>query len=287
MMVREYQSVIGRETRRQCLERFGGKPDLLLACVGGGSNAIGMFNEFIDDDDVRLIGVEAGGEGINTSKHAATLTMGSPGVLHGSYSYLLQVRPEPGLLASCCAWICSCSHAWTVLRSSYSWDSQNAACTRLSLAACCPSKCCVNAHQNCLSRNCSNALVTAALCAALPVAPPRLTQRVPCLQDEDGQIIDPHSVSAGLDYPGIGPEHAFLKDVLRAEYHSVTDDEALAGFQQLSKLEGIIPALETSHAIAYLDKLCPTLPHGTNVVINCSGRGDKDVNTAIKYLKMD
>jgi len=189
MMVRDFQSVIGREIRRQCLKRFGGKPNVLVACVGGGSNAIGMFNEFIDDDDVRLIGVEAGGEGIHTKKHAATLTMGSPGVLHGSYSYLLQ--------------------------------------------------------------------------------------------DDDGQIIDPHSISAGMDYPGIGPEHSFLKDEKRAEYHFVTDEEALSAFKRLSRLEGIIPALETSHAIAFLEKLCPTLPHGTNVVVNCSGRGDKDVNTVI------
>ncbi|GAX85845.1 hypothetical protein CEUSTIGMA_g13260.t1 [Chlamydomonas eustigma] len=192
MMVRDFQSVIGRETRAQCLEKWNGKPDIVMACVGGGSNAMGIFNEFIDDQDVRLIGVEAGGEGVNTSKHAATLTMGTPGVLHGSYSYLLQ--------------------------------------------------------------------------------------------DSEGQIIDPHSISAGLDYPGIGPQHSFLKDVGRAEYYSVTDDEALEGFKLLSEQEGIIPALETSHAIAYLEKLAPTLKDGTRVVINCSGRGDKDVNSVIKYL---
>ena len=190
MMVRDFQSVIGREIRYQCLKRFGGKPDVLVACVGGGSNAIGMFNEFIDDDDVRLIGVEAGGEGINSNKHAATLTMGSPGVLHGSYSYILQ--------------------------------------------------------------------------------------------DNDGQITEPHSISAGLDYPGIGPEHSFLKDEKRAEYHFVTDEDALSAFQRLSQLEGIIPALETSHAIAFLEKLCPTLPQGTNVVVNW---GDKDVNTVTKIRK--
>lgn len=194
MMVRDFQSVIGRETRRQCQEQFGAKPEIVMACVGGGSNAIGIFNEFVDDEDVRLIGVEAGGEGVDTKKHAATLTMGTPGVLHGSMSYLLQ--------------------------------------------------------------------------------------------DDEGQVIDPHSISAGLDYPGIGPEHSFLKDIGRAEYYAVTDAEALEGFQRLSKLEGIIPALETSHAIAYLEKLAPTLKDGTTVVINCSGRGDKDVNTAIKYLGM-
>jgi len=194
MMVRDFQSVIGRETREQCQERWGGKPDIVIACVGGGSNAMGIFHEFVDDEDVRLIGVEAGGEGVTTSKHAATLTKGSPGVLHGSFSYLLQ--------------------------------------------------------------------------------------------DSEGQVVDPHSISAGLDYPGIGPEHSFLRDEGRAEYYAVTDDEALEGFQRLSELEGIIPALETSHAIAYLEKLCPTLADGTKVVLNCSGRGDKDVNTVIKALGM-
>ncbi|KAI8477067.1 MAG: tryptophan synthase beta subunit-like PLP-dependent enzyme [Monoraphidium minutum] len=194
MMVRDFQSVIGRETRAQCMDKWGGKPDLILACVGGGSNAMGIFNEFVDDADVRLVGVEAGGEGVETDKHAATLTKGTPGVLHGSYSFLLQ--------------------------------------------------------------------------------------------DSEGQVIDPHSISAGLDYPGIGPEHAFLKDVGRAEYFAVTDAEALEAFQRLSQLEGIIPALETSHAIAFLEKLCPTLADGTRVVLNCSGRGDKDVNTAIKALGM-
>eukprot|EP00879_Flechtneria_rotunda_P000582 GHRR01000690.1.p1 GENE.GHRR01000690.1~~GHRR01000690.1.p1 ORF type:complete len:478 (+),score=148.15 GHRR01000690.1:71-1435(+) len=194
MMVRDFQSVIGKETRKQCLERFGGKPDVVLACVGGGSNAMGIFHEFVDDKDVRLIGVEAGGEGVSTSKHAATLTKGTPGVLHGSYSYLLQ--------------------------------------------------------------------------------------------DSEGQVIDPHSISAGLDYPGIGPEHSFLKDIGRAEYYAVTDAEALEGFKRMSQLEGIIPALETSHAIAHLEKLCPTLPDGCKVVLNTSGRGDKDVNTVIKALGM-
>lgn len=194
MMVREFHAVIGKETRKQALEKWGGKPDVLVACVGGGSNAIGLFHEFVDDKDVRLVGVEAAGFGLDSGKHAATLTKGEVGVLHGAMSYLLQ--------------------------------------------------------------------------------------------DDDGQIIEPHSISAGLDYPGVGPEHSFLKDAGRAEYHSVTDGEALEAFKRLSRLEGIIPALETSHALAYLEKLCPTLPDGTKVVLNCSGRGDKDVQTAIKYLQV-
>ncbi|KAH7435676.1 hypothetical protein KP509_06G074900 [Ceratopteris richardii] len=194
MLVRDFHAVIGKETRRQALEKWGGKPDVLVACVGGGSNAMGLFHEFVDDDDVRLVGVEAAGFGLDSGKHAATLTKGEVGVLHGAMSYLLQ--------------------------------------------------------------------------------------------DDDGQIIEPHSISAGLDYPGVGPEHSFLKDIGRAEYYSVTDDEALDAFQRLSKLEGIIPALETSHALAYLEKLCPTLKPGTRVVVNCSGRGDKDVHTAIKHLKL-
>lgn len=192
MMVRDFQAIIGRETRRQCLDSFGGLPDILMACVGGGSNAIGLYHEFVEEDSVRIIGVEAGGEGVNTSKHAATLTMGSPGVLHGSMSYLLQT--------------------------------------------------------------------------------------------EEGQVIDPHSISAGLDYPGIGPEHAWLKDTGRAEYYAVTDAQTLDAFQLLAKLEGIIPALESAHAFAYLETLCPTLPDGTRIVINLSGRGDKDVNTVAKFL---
>ncbi|KAL5972730.1 tryptophan synthase [Asimina triloba] len=192
MMVREFHAVIGKETRQQAMEKWGGKPDVLVACVGGGSNAIGLFHEFIKDSDVRLIGVEAAGFGLDSGKHAATLTKGEVGVLHGAMSYLLQ--------------------------------------------------------------------------------------------DDDGQIIEPHSISAGLDYPGVGPEHSFLKDIGRAEYYSITDQEALEAFKRLSRLEGIIPALETSHALAYLEKLCPMLPDGTKVVLNCSGRGDKDVQTAIKYL---
>ncbi|KAJ6819631.1 tryptophan synthase beta chain 1 [Iris pallida] len=194
MMVRDFHAVIGKETRKQAMEKWSGKPDVLVACVGGGSNAMGLFHEFVDDADVRLIGVEAAGHGLDSGKHAATLTKGEIGVLHGAMSYLLQ--------------------------------------------------------------------------------------------DDDGQIIEPHSISAGLDYPGVGPEHSFLKDIGRAEYYSVTDEEALEAFKRLSQLEGIIPALETSHALAYLEKLCPSLPNGTKVVLNCSGRGDKDVQTAIKYLEI-
>ena len=196
MMVRDFQSIIGRETRAQCSSQWGegSLPDVLLACVGGGSNAMGLFHEFVDDAGVRLIGVEAGGEGVDSSKHAATLTRGSPGVLHGSFSYLLQ--------------------------------------------------------------------------------------------DGEGQVIDPHSISAGLDYPGIGPEHSYLKDSGRAEYAAVTDQEALDAFVRVSRLEGIIPALETSHALAYLETLAPSMPKGSRIVVNCSGRGDKDVNTAAKFLNI-
>jgi len=195
MMVRDFHAVIGKETRAQAMEKWGGKPDILMACVGGGSNAMGLFHEFVDDEDVKLIGIEAAGEGMGPGqKHAATLTLGKPGVLHGSFSYLIQ--------------------------------------------------------------------------------------------DEEGQIIEPHSISAGLDYPGIGPEHSFLKDFGRAEYHAVTDQEALDAFVRVSRMEGIIPALETSHAFAYLEKLMPTLEKGQKVVLNCSGRGDKDVNTAAKFLNI-
>ncbi|WP_017655972.1 tryptophan synthase subunit beta [Fortiea contorta] len=187
MMVRDFHAVIGKETRAQAMEKWGGLPDILLACVGGGSNAIGLFHEFVDEPSVRLIGVEAAGEGIHTQKHAATLTKGRVGVLHGAMSYVLQ--------------------------------------------------------------------------------------------DNDGQIIEAHSISAGLDYPGVGPEHSYLQDIGRAEYHSVTDEQALAGFQRLAQLEGIIPALETAHAIAYLETLCPQLTDSPRIVLNCSGRGDKDVQT--------
>lgn len=194
MIVRDFHAIIGRETRTQCQAKWGGKPDILLACVGGGSNAMGLFHEFVEDASIRLIGVEAAGEGVNTEKHAATLTHGRVGVLHGAMSYLLQ--------------------------------------------------------------------------------------------DQDGQIIEAHSISAGLDYPGVGPEHSYLKDLGRAEYYSVTDEQALDGFQLLSRQEGIIPALETAHAIAYLDTLCPQLSGRPYLVINCSGRGDKDVQTAAKALKL-
>lgn len=192
MMVRDFHAVIGQETRAQAIEKWGGLPDILMACVGGGSNAMGLFYEFLKEPSVRLIGVEAAGEGVNTNKHAATLTKGEIGVLHGAMSYLLQ--------------------------------------------------------------------------------------------DHDGQVIEAHSISAGLDYPGVGPEHSYLKDTARAEYYSVTDAEALAAFQRLSQLEGIIPALETSHAIAYLETLCPQLSGSPRIVINCSGRGDKDVQTVAKFL---
>jgi len=192
MMVRDFHGVIGQETRAQCLEKWGGLPDILIACVGGGSNAMGLFHEFVNEPSVRLIGVEAAGSGIESGKHAATLTHGRVGVLHGAMSYLLQ--------------------------------------------------------------------------------------------DEDGQIVEAHSISAGLDYPGVGPEHSYLKDLGRAEYYSVTDQEAVDAFQRLSQLEGIIPALETSHAIAYLETLCPQLEASPNIVLNCSGRGDKDVQTVAKFL---
>ena len=192
MMVRDFHSIIGKETRVQCQEKWGGLPDILLACVGGGSNAMGLFHEFVDEPTVRLVGVEAAGKGVDTDKHAATLTQGRVGVLHGAMSYLLQ--------------------------------------------------------------------------------------------DNDGQVVEAHSISAGLDYPGVGPEHSYLKDLGRAEYYSVTDQQALDAFQRLSQLEGIIPALETSHAIAYLETLCPQLEGSPRLVINCSGRGDKDVQTVAKYL---
>lgn len=192
MMVRDFHAVIGLETRAQALEKWGGVPDILLACVGGGSNAMGLFHEFVGEPAVRMIGVEAAGEGVETEKHAATLTRGRVGVLHGAMSYLLQ--------------------------------------------------------------------------------------------DEDGQVVEAHSISAGLDYPGVGPEHSYLKDAGRAEYYSVTDKQALEAFQRLSQLEGIIPALETAHAIAYLETLCPQLAGSPRIVINCSGRGDKDVQTVAKLL---
>ncbi len=194
MMVRDFQAVIGQETREQCQEKWGGLPDILLACVGGGSNAMGLFHEFVNEPSIQLIGIEAAGEGVDSEKHAATLTQGRPGVLHGAMSYLLQ--------------------------------------------------------------------------------------------DSDGQVVEAHSISAGLDYPGVGPEHSYLKDSERAQYYSVTDSEAIAALRRLSELEGIIPALETSHAIAYLETLCPQLTGSPRIVINCSGRGDKDVHTVAKFINL-
>ena len=192
MMVRDFHAIIGQETRAQCQEKWGGLPDILLACVGGGSNAMGLFYEFLEEPSVKLIGVEAAGESIVSGKHAATLTEGRPGVLHGAMSYLLQ--------------------------------------------------------------------------------------------DPQGQVVEAHSISAGLDYPGVGPEHSYLKDTGRAEYFSVTDAEAIAAFQRVSELEGIIPALETAHAFAYLETLCPQVVGSPRLVINCSGRGDKDVQTVARRL---
>tara|TARA_R100001143_G_C3357445_1_gene133340 strand:+ start:498 stop:1715 length:1218 start_codon:yes stop_codon:yes gene_type:complete len=187
MLVRDFQSVIGREARQQCLDQCGRLPDSLVACVGGGSNAIGLFYPFLNDREVRMIGVEAGGLGLHTGKHAAPLNTGKPGVLHGNRTYLMN--------------------------------------------------------------------------------------------DENGQILDTHSVSAGLDYPGVGPEHAWLKDIKRAEYTAVTDDEALEAFRFLTRKEGIIPALESSHALAYAMKTAGDLPAEHLMVINLSGRGDKDIHT--------
>lgn len=193
MLVRAFHDVIGQETRQQCQALWGGLPDVLLACVGGGSNALGLFNEFIQDPGVRLIGIEAAGDGIDTPRHAATLTQGKVGVLHGSMGYILQ--------------------------------------------------------------------------------------------DDDGQVLEAHSISAGLDYPGVGPEHCYLKDTGRAEYYSVTDTEAIDAFLEVARLEGIIPALETAHAFAYLKTLVPQLDLGQRIVINCSGRGDKDLNTVLAFLQ--
>jgi len=187
MLVRDFQSVIGRELRQQSMEKKGRLPDALVACVGGGSNAIGMFYPFLTDESVELYGVEAGGHGLETGEHAAPLCAGRPGVLHGNRTYLME--------------------------------------------------------------------------------------------DDDGQISSTHSVSAGLDYPGVGPEHSWLKDIGRANYVSVTDDEALAGFRTLTQVEGIMPALESSHAVAYGLKLAASMDKDKMVVINVSGRGDKDIHT--------
>ena len=194
-MVRDFQSVIGRETREQIRAAEGRLPDMLVAAVGGGSNAIGLFHPFLDDKDIDLVGVEAAGFGLETGKHAASLAGGSPGILHGNKTYLLQ--------------------------------------------------------------------------------------------DEDGQITEAHSISAGLDYPGIGPEHAWLHDIGRARYVPVTDDEALEAFQRLCRLEGIIPALESSHALAAVEKLAPTMDKDKIIVVNLSGRGDKDIFTVAKALGVE
>jgi tryptophan synthase beta chain len=187
MLVRDFQCVIGREARVQSLAQTGRLPDALVACVGGGSNAIGLFHPFLEDQDVAMYGVEAGGHGVSTNQHAAPLTAGTPGVLHGNRTYLMQ--------------------------------------------------------------------------------------------DVDGQIMHTHSISAGLDYPGVGPEHSWLKDIGRVNYVVANDDEALAAFHILTRVEGIIPALESSHALAYAAKLAATMTPEHNIVVNLSGRGDKDIHT--------
>ncbi len=186
-MVRDFQAVIGTEAREQILEQEGRLPDALVACVGGGSNAIGLFYPFLTDDDVAIYGVEAAGDGLDSGRHAAPLCAGQPGVLHGNRTYLME--------------------------------------------------------------------------------------------DKDGQIIETHSVSAGLDYPGVGPEHAWLKDSGRVNYVAITDDEALTAFHDLTRIEGIIPALESSHALAYVTKLAPTMDKEQTIIVNLSGRGDKDIHT--------
>ena len=190
MMVRDFQAIIGRESILQMQEEYGCQPDTLIACVGGGSNAIGLFYPYIDNKNVSMIGVEAAGLGINSGKHAATLLTGKPGVLHGNRTYLVQ--------------------------------------------------------------------------------------------DGDGQIVETHSISAGLDYPGVGPEHAWLKDIGRAQYVGITDDEAMEAFDMLCRHEGIIPALESSHALAYAAKIAPTLDKDKLLLVNLSGRGDKDIDTVAK-----
>ncbi len=187
MLVRDFQSVIGREARAQSLAQCGKLPDALVACVGGGSNAIGLFHPFLQDETVAMYGVEAGGKGLETGEHAAPLSIGSPGVLHGNRTYLMQ--------------------------------------------------------------------------------------------DKDGQILETHSVSAGLDYPGVGPEHAWLKDIGRVQYVAANDDEALAAFHRLTRVEGIMPALETAHALAHAEKLAASMSPEQHIVVNLSGRGDKDILT--------
>jgi len=194
-LVRDFQSVIGQEARAQCLQTTGQLPDTLVACVGGGSNAIGLFHPFIDDESVRIVGVEAGGHGLETGEHAAPLNAGVPGVLHGNRTYLME--------------------------------------------------------------------------------------------NEDGQIAETHSISAGLDYPGVGPEHSHLKDLGRVEYSSVTDDEALAAFNALNSLEGILPALESAHALAWVQRECPAMDNNDVVIVNLSGRGDKDILTVAKLAGIE
>lgn len=194
-MVRDFHKIIGEESREQIFEIIGKLPDAVLACVGGGSNAIGIFHAFIPDKEVKLIGLEAGGSGIETGKHASSISGGSPGVLHGNRTYILQ--------------------------------------------------------------------------------------------DEDGQTIESHSISAGLDYPGVGPEHAYLHDIGRAQYRSITDSEAMEAFSLLSKTEGILPAIETAHALAGAIKVGKEMGSGANLLINLSGRGDKDVQTAAAYFGID
>ena len=194
-LVRDFQSVIGQEARAQCLQLTGQLPNTLVACVGGGSNAIGLFHPFIDDTDVRIVGVEAGGKGLETGEHAAPLNVGVPGVLHGNRTYLME--------------------------------------------------------------------------------------------DDDGQIAETHSISAGLDYPGVGPEHSHLKDLGRVEYSSVTDDEALTAFNALNHLEGILPALESAHALAWVMRECPAMDKDDVVVVNLSGRGDKDILTVAKLAGIE
>ncbi|PHS72043.1 MAG: tryptophan synthase subunit beta [Cycloclasticus sp.] len=189
-MVRDFQTIIGRESREQMLEKTGRLPDALVACVGGGSNAIGLFHPFIEDEEVAIYGVEAAGLGVETGKHSAPLCAGKPGVLHGNRTYLMA--------------------------------------------------------------------------------------------DEDGEILETHSISAGLDYPGVGPEHSWLKDIGRAEYVNINDDEALEAFHQLTRVEGIIPALESSHAVAYATKLAKTMDKDQTILVNLSGRGDKDIFTIAK-----
>ncbi|MEY7972021.1 tryptophan synthase subunit beta [Saccharomonospora xinjiangensis] len=194
LMVRNFHRVIGEETRRQILDLTGRLPDVVAACVGGGSNAIGIFHAFLDDPDVRLVGLEPGGKGLDSGEHGATLTQGTPGTLHGAMSYLLQ--------------------------------------------------------------------------------------------DEDGQTIEAYSISAGLDYPGVGPEHSWLKDTGRAEYRAVTDAEAMEAFRLLSRTEGIIPAIESAHALAGAMRLGKELGPGAHIVVSLSGRGDKDVDTAARYFNL-